>query len=101
MGIVNCQTVGKFRRHFRIEKLGSRPLYDERGPLTVVPKYISTYDDALRSRGGQFISHVKTCRNLYDGRTPSSRRAIGASFLRVVAHRGLPHHNATSRLASN
>jgi IS5 family transposase len=53
-----------------------------------------------RSRGGQFIAHVKTLSgNPYDGHTlasviPEIEAQIGASLARIVADRGYRGHNA-------
>jgi len=53
-----------------------------------------------RSKGGQFIAHVKTLPgNPYDGHTlatviPETETQIGASLARIVADRGYRGHNA-------
>ena len=53
-----------------------------------------------RSKGGQFIAHVKTLPgNPYDGHTleaviPEIERQVGASLSRIVADRGYRGHNA-------
>jgi transposase, IS5 family len=53
-----------------------------------------------RSKGGQFIAHVKAMPgNPYDGRTlatvlPEIEAQIGARLIRVVAERGYRGHNA-------
>ena len=62
---------------------------------TVQPKAV-----AYRSRGGQFITHVKALPgNPYDGHTletviPEIETQIGASLARIVADRGYRGHNA-------
>src|SRR6185437_1324209 len=54
----------------------------------------------VRSKGGQFIAHVKTLPgNPYDGHTletviPQIETQIGASLARIVADRGYRGHNA-------
>ena len=53
-----------------------------------------------RSKGGQFIAHVKTLPgNPYDGHTletviPEMEKQVGENLARIVADRGYRGHNA-------
>ena len=61
---------------------------------------VSVATTLARSKGGQFIAHVKTLPgNPYDGHTletviPEIETQIGASLARIVADRGYRGHNA-------
>jgi IS5 family transposase len=61
---------------------------------------VSVATTLARSKGGQFIAHVKTLPgNPYDGHTletviPEIETQIGASLSRIVADRGYRGHNA-------
>lgn len=61
---------------------------------------VSVATTLVRSKGGQFIAHVKTLPgNPYDGHTlemviPEIETQIGASLSRIVADRGYRGHNA-------
>ena len=62
---------------------------------------VSVATTLARSKGGQFIAHVKTLPgNPYDGHTleaviPEIETQIGASLSRIVADRGYRGHNAS------